>query len=167
MSTLEKLAMLFVWLALTASGAWFFLTQTLAGATSHRESPAIKAGIFIALVAVVCTIGVLAFASRDKEVSGGPDPPADRIFAAIKTSLLWHLGLALPCLLMLDGGGSAHIAVVALAAYWPMVFLLVLRRVQAPTKLDLIAIRHGYPFVWLAIAGFGPLIWARMGHFGP
>jgi hypothetical protein len=164
MSTREKLVAFFLWLALTACGASFFLNMAKA-VKSDSENTSIAAGAFIALMTAVCTMGALAYASRNKKVSGGPDAPGDRIFAAIKASLIWHVGLGLPCVLMLDGGGSAHIAIVALAAYWPVVFLIVLRRSHAPTKLDLIVIRHGYPFVWLVVAVFGPVIWRRMGHF--
>jgi hypothetical protein len=167
MTAKEKLPLLFVWLALTASGVWFILKQRGAEESFDYQRTSAAAGCFVAAMTAICTLGALACASRNKEVSGGPDPPVDRIVGAIKTSLIWHLGLGLPCLLMLDGGGSAHVAVVGLACYWPMVFLIVLRRVQAPTKLDLVAIRHGYPIVWLAVAAFGPIIWSRMGHFGP
>jgi hypothetical protein len=162
----EKLLLAAFWLALTASGVWLILKPRNV-ADSGYERASTTAGVFVGGVAALSTVGALAYASRNKEVSGGPNPPGDRILAAIKTSLLWQLGLGVPCLLMLDGGRSAHVAIVAFAAYWPMVFLIVLRRAQAPTRFDLIAIRHGYPFVWLAVAAFGPIIWARMGHFGP
>jgi hypothetical protein len=164
MSTLERLALFFGWLALTASGAaWLFLNAADAAKSTGNDASD-RAGAFVAFMTAICTIAPLAYASKNIEVSGGSDPPADRILAAIKTSLIWHLGLGLPCVLMLDGGRSSHVAIVAGAAYWPMVFLIVLRRAQAPTKLDLIAIRHGYPFVFLAVAGFGPTVWARMGR---
>lgn len=167
MTKVEKLLVLLVWLALTAGGAWFFLNQGHAAKSSDSDRAVITAGAFIALMTAACIVGVLAYASRHREVSGGSDPPGDRILGAIKTSLIWQFGLGVPCVLMLDGGGSAHIAIVAVAAYWPIVFLIVLRRVHAPTRFDLVVIRHGYPFVWLAVAAFGPVIWARMGHFGP
>jgi hypothetical protein len=109
----------------------------------------------------------LIYAGRSKEVSGGADPPSDRYVAGLKTSLIWQLVLLTWCELLLDGGRAAHVAVVAVAAYWPMVFLIVLRRVNAPTKIDLLAIAHGYPFVLMAVGVFGPVIWSRMGHFGP
>ncbi len=130
MSTLERLTLFFVWLALTASGAWLFLNAADAAKSTGNDASD-RAGAFVAFMTAVCTIAALAYASKNKEVSGGSDPPADRILAAIKTSLIWHLGLGLPCVLMLDGGRSAHVAIVAVAAYWPMVFLIVLRRASA------------------------------------
>jgi hypothetical protein len=165
MTVIEKLLVLFVWLALMAGGVPFILRHW--SQAGDLEQGSIAAGVFIAGMTAVCVIGALAYASRNKEVSGGSDPPGDRILGAIKTSLIWQFGLGVPCVLMLDTGGSAHVAIVAVAAYWPIVFLIVLRRVHAPTTFDLVAIRHGYPFVWLAVAAFGPVIWTRMGHFGP
>jgi hypothetical protein len=150
-----------------AVGASFFLSLGHDLASDHNEKASTTAGLFVALMTAVWTIGTLIYAGRCKEVSGGADPPSDRYVAALKTSLIWQLVLLTWCELLLDGGRAAHIALVALAGYWPMVFLIVLRRVQAPTKIDLFTIAHGYAFVLMAVGVFGPVIWSRMGHFGP
>jgi hypothetical protein len=59
--------------------------------------------------------------------------------------------LGILSLLILDGGTTARICGIALVAFWGATALLVLRRPQLPTKIDILWIRFGYlPIVVLA-----------------
>jgi len=59
--------------------------------------------------------------------------------------------LGLLSLLILDGGTSARICGIALIAFWGGAAVLIWRRPQAPTRIDLELLRFGYlPVVLLA-----------------
>ena len=164
MTAKEKLPLLFVWLALMAGSVPFILRYWSEAGDLERGS--IAAGLFVAIMTALCAVGGLAYASQRADANGGPDPPSDiRYAAALKTSLIWQFVTLSLSALILDMGQARHIAVVAIAAYWPMVLLIALRRPNAPTMSDLLAIRYGYLFVWMAVATAGPLIWKRMGHW--
>jgi hypothetical protein len=66
--------------------------------------------------------------------------------------------------LMLDGGGSFRISSVAFAAYWPMAGLIVCRRPNSPTRVDLFAMRWGYPIIVIAVGVFGSILWTLLGR---
>ncbi len=165
MTVIEKLLMLFVWLALMAGGVPFILRHWLA--RGEIEHGSIAAGLFIAIMTALCAVGGLAYASQDPAISRGPSSVSDSYLATLKTSAIWQLVLLTLGALMLDGGGALHLVVVGLAGYWPIVLIIVLRRPANPTKFDLLVIRHGFPFVYLAIAIVGAAVWTFMGRFGP
>ena len=69
------------------------------------------------------------------------------IFGAVALQVL----LGLLSLLILDGGTSARICGIALIAFWGGAAVLIWRRPQAPTRIDLELLRFGYlPVVLLA-----------------
>jgi hypothetical protein len=66
-------------------------------------------------------------------------------------------------LLILDGGASARICGIALLAFWGAAAVLIWRRPQSPTRLDIVLLRFGYlPLLVLAffLVHFG---WALSG----
>lgn len=69
------------------------------------------------------------------------------IFEAVGIQLI----LGVLSLLILDGGTAARICFIALVAFWGGAVVLVWRRPQSPTRLDIELIRFGYlPVVVLA-----------------
>ena len=66
--------------------------------------------------------------------------------------------------MILDGGTVMRICLIAMIAFWAGATVLIWRRPQAPTKIDLALITGGY-LVVVGIAGFlVPGIWAMRGH---
>ncbi len=56
---------------------------------------------------------------------------------------LMQIGLTFFTLLILDGGVVCNVFLRASVGFWCGVLLIVLRRSNSPTKLDLVYLRHG------------------------
>jgi hypothetical protein len=74
-------------------------------------------------------------------------PLSDAYRAAIRTSIILQLPIALLMLLMLDGGFLAKIDGYATAGFWIGVAIVLLRRPGHPHRTDLFYIRWGFPFM--------------------
>lgn len=69
------------------------------------------------------------------------------VFEAVGLQVL----LGLLSLLILDGGTTAHICGIAVVAFWGGAAVLIWRRPQAPTRMDIQLVRFGYlPLVVIA-----------------
>ena len=81
----------------------------------------------------------------------------------ITVALIAQVLTALLSSLILDGGTVARICGIALVAYWGGVAVLIWRRPQNPTKVDLALIQLGY-FLIIGLAWFLVLgIWKMRG----
>ena len=81
----------------------------------------------------------------------------------ITVALIAQVLTALLSSLILDGGTVARICGIALVAYWGGVAVLIWRRPQNPTKVDLTLIQLGY-FLIIGLAWFLVLgIWKMRG----
>jgi hypothetical protein len=74
-------------------------------------------------------------------------PLSDAYRAAIRTSIILQLPLALLMPLMLDGGFLAKIGGYSMAGFWIGVAVVMLRRPRNPGRGDLLYIRWGYPLM--------------------
>ena len=63
-------------------------------------------------------------------------------------ALALQIPIALLCLLMLDGGQTAKVCGVAMAAHWLGVTLILHRRPLAPTVADLTFLRWAFPLIF-------------------
>src|ERR1700694_5671925 len=80
------------------------------------------------------------------------------IEAAILCSILLILSF-----LALDGGQMASASLLATAAFWTGVLLIVLRRPQSPTQVDLGFISFGSLLIYLLAQVLAPWIWHLRG----
>lgn len=71
---------------------------------------------------------------------------------AIRISLIQQVPCALLCLLLLDGGRTARICAASMLGYWVGVALVMVRRANDPSRLDLAVIRWGYVPLFFAAA---------------
>jgi hypothetical protein len=67
--------------------------------------------------------------------------------------------------LALDTGQARHLCLVAIAGYWPLVLIILIRRPKSPKPTDLNAIRYGFPIVYLLVLVLGPIVWSRVGRW--
>ncbi len=112
-------------------------------------------------MSAVCTAGTLAYASQT--VERDELPAFDKYWPALKPTLIQQAIILTLTGLMLDGGGSFHVAMAGAAGFWPMVLIIVVRRPDSPRKSDLFAIRYGFPIVWLGMGVVGGIVWSRIG----
>jgi hypothetical protein len=73
-------------------------------------------------------------------------PAYDRV---IRKSLVAQLIVGVLAALMLDGGKTARIVGVTVLAFWLCAAVVIVRRPNEPTKLDLAIVRWGF---WLVLA---------------
>jgi len=66
--------------------------------------------------------------------------------------------------LVLDGGLTAQITLMAVLAYFGGVALMVVRRPQAPTATDLWLLRWGFLPLWLAVQVSARFAWYWLGR---
>jgi hypothetical protein len=66
--------------------------------------------------------------------------------------------------LMLDGGVMAHIALLAILAYWLSVPMIIIRRRASPTRGDLSFVRYGFLATEAAVYFVGQAVWQQMGR---
>jgi hypothetical protein len=161
MTLVEKSTIAVTWLAISiAGGAIVFWHWSAQG---RAETAAVSAGLFIAIMTGVFAVGTLYYAGQhvDREKA----PLADSYLAALKTSLIQQGIFLTLSALVLDTGQALHICVVAVAGYWPMVAIIVLRRRYSPKPSDLLVIRYGFLVVYALVAVLGPIVWRRIGRW--
>lgn len=161
MTFIEKTSVAVAWLAISIGGATFVFCHW--SAQGHSGTAAASAGLFIAIMTGVFTAGTLYYARQ--HVDRQKAPPADSYAAALKTSLIQQGIFLTLSALVLDTGQALHICVVAVAGYWPMVAIIVLRRRYSPTPSDLLVIRYGFFVVYALAAVLGSIYWRRLGRF--
>lgn len=81
------------------------------------------------------------------------------VFEAVGLQLL----IGILSLLILDGGTTARICGMALVAFWGGAGLMIWRRPQAPTRVDIAWIRFGYLPLVVAAFFLVHFIWIRRG----
>jgi len=70
---------------------------------------------------------------------------------AIFNALIMQIVLGILSAMILDGGVCAQICGVALLAFWGGAAVLIWRRPQSPTEIDIFLIRFGYiPVIFIA-----------------
>jgi hypothetical protein len=83
---------------------------------------------------------------------------------ALKVALAFQIGFGILSGLMLDGGLLAQLWSFAMTAYWGSLFLMVFRRPDNPTKVDLFLIRWSFPVLFFFITSpLSILIWRVRG----
>jgi hypothetical protein len=161
MTLIEKTSIAVTWLAISIIGATFVFWHWSAQGQSERA--AANAGLFVAIITGVFTVGTLYYAGQ--HIDCEKPRAANSYFAALKTSLIQQGILLTLSALALDLGQALHICVVAVAGYWPMVVIIVLRRPYSPKPSDLRAIRYGFLVVYALVAILGSIVWRRLGRF--
>ena len=83
---------------------------------------------------------------------------------AIKTGAILQAFLLVLTGLMLDGGGTFRLYVIAAIGAWCGTALIVVHRPESPTRLDLVLIRFG-PFLWVLFTALMiPVVWRLTGQ---
>jgi hypothetical protein len=75
---------------------------------------------------------------------------------AFRTGLTIQAVLGVLTALLLDFGQSHRAFWIAVLCQWAAVFIILLRRPMAPTKLDLALVRYGIIPLLVSVATFGP-----------
>jgi len=153
-----------VWLAVSIAGVAFIY-----GYWSAHERPGTGvrySAIYLTVITAVSLAGYIMYLNE----SACPALPTEETgWAAYWPSLCDGIIVQGVFLifgaLMLDLGQAFHISLVAAVAHWMMIILIIGRRPQSPTQLDLIAIRWGYVPLLIVIGRIGPLIWIRLGRW--
>jgi hypothetical protein len=78
---------------------------------------------------------------------------------AIFDALILQIVLGILSAMILDGGVCAQICGVALLAFWAGAAVLIYRRSQSPTEIDILLIRFGYIPVLIIAGVLIPMIW--------
>jgi hypothetical protein len=81
----------------------------------------------------------------------------------LRDSVILQVLILLPANVTADLGLLAQLAAMALAAYWVGALTILLRRSRSPTRLNLRAIRFGYPLVCFAALVVVPNVWSWRG----
>ena len=113
-------------------------------------------GLFFVIIAAVHSIGYLLCRQQVEttEATFLPKQPLGKnILPAIKVGLIVQIVIFLLTALMLDGGETNKLCMMAICGYWIGVGSVLVRRGASPTKLDLLFIRYGM-FVLFVLTPF-------------
>ncbi len=80
----------------------------------------------------------------------------------MKTALLFQGIFLILAALVLDMGETWNATLVAMLAYWMPAGLIMARRLDRPTRIDLFFVRWGFLVIWLVTMVIGPVVWYRM-----
>ncbi len=83
--------------------------------------------------------------------------------SALKGVVLLQLVIGVLALIAIDGGFLFELWWRPMAAYWGCFIVMVLRRPNTPTKLDLILVKWGFVLLIPCTFIFSVLIWRWMG----
>jgi hypothetical protein len=119
----------------------------------HTSAPEaiLRTLLLVVIMGCVHVVGYrlwLSQGSRGSSDTEGLSPQIafDQLISALKTGLIWQLGVLVLNGLLLDDGGAFQIALRTCVGYFAgvvLIFTRFMRRKTAPTKLDLIFIRYG------------------------
>src|SRR4030081_2979945 len=84
--------------------------------------------------------------------------------AAFRQALLWQSLFFFFTALMLDHGRANQYVFVAVLAHWLAMVVIVFRRPQSPTRVDLLVCRLGFPLVLAMTVWLAPSVWRYVGN---
>jgi hypothetical protein len=124
--------------------------------------------VFVAFMAGVHLIGFhlwrRQFTEGRHDKGKSPSSPiALEYRRPIKTALLQQGIILILALLVLDGGLTFNMAVIAVMAYWLAFGILVFRRPSSPTKGDILLVRYGFLLLFFIVLVAGPFVWKALG----
>ena len=122
-----------------------------------------RAGLYFIIMTCVHVVGYYYFQNQG---TGALRVPVTKsgYWPAIKSALVQQIVILFLAALLLDGGQFLHIAMLAFLGHWITIAMVILRRPRSPTPGDLLIVRYGYPIILLAVAVFGPIVWAARGR---
>ena len=82
---------------------------------------------------------------------------------AIKVSLIFQIAICLLTSLITDLGQTFQIWAITMAAYWIGAIVIMLRRPQSPTRIDLFLARWAFPFLFMLAFPVTTLVWKMRG----
>lgn len=99
------------------------------------------------------------YQSPQSEIDPSPAPPdsgegyfSPEYLSAFRDTLIVQFLIAVPCLLLLDGGYAGKTAIIAMFAFWIGAVIVAVQRPKEPTETDLLFWRFGFiPCFVLAI----------------
>ena len=119
--------------------------------------------VFTVIMAGVHFIGYRLW--RRQFVQGeGTSPLSSVYWPTTKAALLQQGIIFILAALILDGGLTFHMAVIAFVAYWSALGIIVARRPSSPTRIDILLVRYGFLLVFLIVVTAGPFVWKAMGR---
>ena len=92
-------------------------------------------------------------------------PIASAYRRPIKSALVQQGIILILALLLLDGGLTFNMAVIAVVAYWLAFGILVFRRASSPTKGDVLLVRYGFLLLFFIVLVAGPFVWKALGRW--
>ena len=87
----------------------------------------------------------------------------DSFSAALKVGIVIQIALFPLTALIMDGGVTNRLCVLAMIGYWIGVAVIIVRRGASPTKLDLFFLRYGVVGLFLATFFLAPLVYRIIG----
>jgi hypothetical protein len=125
--------------------------------------------VFVAFMATVHLIGYRLWRRQftHGQDSGNqlPATPIVPVYRApIRSALLQQSVVLILAALMLDGGLTFNMAVIAIVAYWLAVGVILARRPGSPTRADILLIRYGFLLVFGVVLVTAPIVWTALGR---
>ena len=125
--------------------------------------------VFIAFMAGVHFIGYRLWKRQFVQDQGSGSESLSRSISSvywppIKTAFLQQGIIAILALLILDGGYTLNVTVIAIVAYWLAFSIIVFRRPDSPTRDDIGLIRYGFLLIFFVVLATGPFVWAALGR---
>ncbi len=125
-----------------------------------------RCAVFVAVMAGVHFIGYRLWQRQCVQDQGDSNespssPISPAYWPPIKTALLQH-GVIL--FLALGGQPTAHVALIAVLAYWLAFGVIVARRPSSPTQGDIRLIRYGFLLIFVVVFVVGPSFWEALGR---
>jgi hypothetical protein len=125
--------------------------------------------VFVGVMAGVHFIGYRLWRRQFVQDPGNGGKSLSRQFSSaywppVKAALLQQGITAILALLVLDGGLTFHVTMIAIVAYWLAFCIVIVRRPDSPTRGDLRLVRYGFLMVFLIVIVAGPMVWRALGR---
>ncbi len=124
---------------------------------------------FIAIMVAVHWIGFQLWRQQFVQVNGQwrtlhSNPLAAAYISAAKLVGLEQGIIFILALLMLDGGVTFRIAVIAIAAYWAVFTVIAARRPTLPARGDILFVRYGFLLIFVSVFVVALVVWRALGR---
>jgi hypothetical protein len=129
-----------------------------------------RAALYIVVIGCVHVIGYLLYVGQNQTLGNDSESGQDSLdlaepyWPAIKDGVIVQTVLGVATALLLDGGRSLQFFTVAFICQWSVALMIVIRRKQTPTKIDLFFLRWGILILLVATGLVAPTVWRIIGE---
>jgi hypothetical protein len=162
---LARLALAVSFCAIGCFGGWLIYGFWIA--VSVRTA-VISSSLFVLIMAGVHFLGYRLWRRQFPQSPGNTPPPpvlSSEYSRPVKAALVQQGIVLILGLLMLDGGLTLHMAMLAVIAFWLAFGIVIARRPLAPTRSDLFLVRYGFLLAFVTILIVAPYVWKAMGRW--